>query len=100
GAPPDKSCIVSLGNGQYQIGDHMPVVVSYNEDLLLQAFLERGAMTRSALDNLIPGEHGAKCLKKLAEKHEGRFAPAIHLPGKKGAGGYRVAIRSAPPQSG
>jgi hypothetical protein len=88
------TCIVSLGERQYQIGQNLPVMVTPAEDAVLQAFLKQATMDSSKLANRskLSAEQACAALRRLTDKYDERFAPAIHAPGGKGKGGYHVRI--------
>jgi hypothetical protein len=83
--------IVSLGKRRYQIAPHMPVEVTDREDRVLEALLNAPGIGKLQLgkDSGIFDE-APRVLKKLTERYGGIFAPAIHLPGRRSRGGYRV----------
>lgn len=86
--------IISLGNSLYQIDCHDPVPVTDSEDAVLSCFLELQAMSQTTLVKKTGKNNEApRILGRLTKKYKGIFAPAIHLPGAKGEGGYRVNIR-------
>jgi hypothetical protein len=92
GAPPFAE-IISLGKRQYKIGDADPIMVEANEDFVLLAFLEQASMDGPMLINRAGFDNAPRVLRNICKKYDGRFAPAITLPRKKGEGGYHVAIR-------
>lgn len=59
---------------------------------VLEAFLERSAMTESELQKVSGWERPGEILRKIGEKYP-QFAPAIRRPGRKGNGGYSVTIK-------
>lgn len=90
----ERDWIVSLGGGSYRIGGRV-FVVTQNEHAVLQAFLVApgGAISKADLISQAGGDDEApRTLKTLCKKYEEAFAPAIHCPGKRGRGGYRVRI--------
>jgi hypothetical protein len=97
--PGAQPTIVRVGELRYQIGTHPPVTVTVREDEILQAFIEHPSMSKrqvGATSGLDP-DTAVGVLRALTTpaKYDGWFAPAIHLPGGKGRGGYRVSIRPA-----
>jgi hypothetical protein len=99
-ASPDADTIISHGEGRYSVGGSDPVTVTASENLVLQAFINRGTLNGSALKRLTgtpnyDNDDAPKVLRKLRTKYGKRFAPAITLPGSKGKGGYQVRIRPA-----
>jgi hypothetical protein len=97
-APIDPTVIIALGERQYRIGDFPPLSVEENEDSVLQTFLERPSMDGPTLIDKAGFDSAPRVLRTLRKKYQGRFAHAITLPGKKGEGGYHVAIRGNPSQ--
>jgi hypothetical protein len=92
--------IVRLWEGVYlPPGGGFSVAVDDAEDDVLTAFIERPAMRLPALVDATGHEHAHKILARLTWKYDGRFAPAIRLPGGKGRGGYSVLIREDAPPS-
>jgi hypothetical protein len=87
--------IVSLDDRRYRVGDSRPVVVSDVEDTVLQAFADESPMDASRLIDKAGFDRAPRVLKSLREKYSGIFAPAITCPGRKGQGGYHVAIQQA-----
>jgi hypothetical protein len=92
---PSNSVIIRLGEREYRIGDAEPITVSDNEDSVLQAFLRQASMDGPALVENAGFERAPKVLRDLKVNYDGIFGPAIRMPGKKGKGGYHVAIRSS-----
>jgi hypothetical protein len=92
----EPATIVYHGEREYSMGGNQPVALTETEHMVLQAFLVPPA--RAALDKPTlcerSVEHAPVVLRELKKKYNGRFAAAITTPGKKGAGGYRVRIRS------
>jgi hypothetical protein len=95
--PRKPPVILSLGNRQYRIGAHAPCTVQDAEDRVLQAFVGRPTMDTRALKCLAPEIlDPGKVLRTLCIRYDSRFAPAITLPGRKGKGGYHVAVKARP----
>jgi hypothetical protein len=93
-------CIIALGDQCYRVGDSDPVRVTYREDLILQAFLRRSPLSKSALaSSSIDAEAAVTILRLLKgtsqrpPKYNGIFAPCITMAKKPRAGGYHVRIR-------
>jgi hypothetical protein len=95
GKTPPPATIVSLGDRRCRVGDARPVVVSDVEDTVLQAFAEESPMDASRLIDRAGFDRAPRVLKALRGKYGGVFAPAIPCPGRKGQGGYHVAVRPA-----
>jgi hypothetical protein len=94
--PTGEAVIISLGNRQYRIGDYPPVIVTDNEDTVLQALAEQPAMDEPALRERSGLENAAKILRDLRTKYKRIFQAAVRTPGRKGQGGYYAVIKSAP----
>lgn len=95
GEKPGAATIIAVGNRQYRIGSSSPVVVSENEDNVLQAFIEQASLDLPELAERSGVDRPARVLSDLASKYGGAFAPAIRRPGGKGKGGYFVNIQAA-----
>jgi hypothetical protein len=96
-APPPgrpSPLIRCFGNRNYQLGDTPPVCVTDAEDNVFQAarLLHGRAFDEEQLKATAGGDDPARVLRRLCHSYGGRFAAAIHLPGRKGKGGYRVDI--------
>jgi hypothetical protein len=88
-----KRPIVRLADGVFQPPDDgLPVAVSATEDAVLRAFLSRPAMILPDLADRAGVLEPGKVLARLVTRYDGRFAPAIHRPGRRGGGGYYVRI--------
>jgi hypothetical protein len=96
-AAPAADCIISHGNMQYSIAGGPPIVVSENDDTLLQAFLEQPAMNKPQLGEKtgLGDVEAVKVINKLPSRYNGMFASAITLPKGRNKGGYRVKIQHA-----
>lgn len=96
-APPSAAVIIYHGRQLYSIGDYLPIAVPDAEDCVLRAFLRQPAMVGSELENISGVTRPDLVLHRIARKYGKRFAPAIEFPeeGRRGTGGYRVAIRPA-----
>jgi len=88
--------IRALGNKLYQVSGHEPRQVSDRENNVLQAFVRQPVMDQSTLVRVSGEDNAAKMLRNLRRKHDGMWAEAIHLPGRKGRGGYRVHVETVP----
>jgi hypothetical protein len=87
--------ILRLADGVYQPpGGGRAYHLEPSEDFVLQAFLRGLPLSQRKLADASGVRHGHKVLARLAAKHGGVFAPCIHLPGKRGAGGYLVAVQN------
>lgn len=95
--PEKEPCILYHGNKQYSITGSDPFAVTDVEHFVLEAFINKktSALSKSDLENASGVSDAVRYLRRLKKKYDGIFAPAIHLPGGKGRGGYRVTIRSA-----
>jgi hypothetical protein len=91
---PAQAVIISLGNKRYQIDGSQPVTLEFNQDVLLQAFLEKPSMNKRQLIGKTFTD-APRVLKRLKEKYPDTLGQAITLPGGRGKGGYFVHIRSA-----
>ncbi len=91
----ENASIVSHGRAMYSIGDALPVRVNDREDAILEAFIERPAMSIDEMAETSGYDRPNEILKKLARKYGGQFAAAIMLPGGRGKGGYRVLVKRA-----
>lgn len=83
------------GNKSYSVegGSRDPVTVTYEEDKVLQAFMESSnSMGRAELENRAVIGNAPRAMKLLAERYGGRFATAIRRPGRKGVGGYFARV--------
>jgi hypothetical protein len=88
----ERPTIVYLGSHRlYAMGSEIRVVTE-TEDILLRAFLSKGAMDSKMLEQECYGKHAVKTLKRLKSKYNGIFSEAITTPGVKGNGGYFVRI--------
>lgn len=95
--PSDQSTILHHGQNRYSIGNEQPVAVTDNESNVLQAFIGRSAMHERDMVTCSGVNDARRVLKSLKDKYGGIFRNAINLPGKKGCGGYSVALKAAPP---
>jgi hypothetical protein len=93
GADP-PAVIISLGGRQYQVGNGLPIIVTDNEDTLLQAFGKQPTMDDAALRARSGLDSPAKVLRDLRGKYNAAFATAIRTPGRKGGGGYHAVVKS------
>jgi hypothetical protein len=94
--PPNQETvdtIISLGNCLYRIDNSEQILVTDNEDNVLQAFLESPAMDSATLHDKSGVPYARRVLKKVSEKNNNLFSPAINFPGTKSGGGYRVSIQ-------
>lgn len=88
----DPKAIIYMGKAMYRAGDCDPVRVDFKEDNVLQAFLGTPAMNKPDLVKASGEDDPGRVLRSLKTKYKGVFSDAIHLPGGKGKGGYRVRI--------
>lgn len=94
--PPAPDEIVYLKNGLYKIGAWQAILLTTKEDYILRTFLQYGTLDTESLKDRSGYDRAPRDLRELRKKYEGRFAPAISCPGKRGRGGYRVNIRARP----
>jgi hypothetical protein len=66
------------------------------ESNVLQAFIGCPSRSTGTLKSRSGEDNPARVLRDLRAKYDGCFAPAVHLPGQKGKGGYRVRVERAP----
>jgi len=92
---PVDSYIISHGSRQYSIGVMHALTVTDREDTILQSFIHRSSMDYKTLSDISGYLDAPRVLARLCEKYDGQFACAIHCPGEKNQGGYRVLIRAA-----
>lgn len=103
----DPGTIYYLGDHRYHIAGSPVLCLDGREHAVLQAFLRGGgALTKPQLQReLADGVAAADVLRALhgtprrPAKYSGAFRPAISLPGRRGQGGYRVAIAADPGSS-
>ncbi len=70
-----------------------PIVVTIEEDYVLQAFLEKPtAMTKRDLEDKSGVTNAPRVLTALTERYRGVFKLAIRRPGAKGQGGYFIRV--------
>lgn len=91
----DRDVIISHGDGCYSINGLDPISVDGNDDLVLQAFVNRSAYDLKGLRQATNLPRPNDVLKRLCEKYGEAFAPAIFRPLSRSKGGYRVKIRVA-----
>jgi hypothetical protein len=96
-APAGPPCIYSLGGRRYQADGHPPVIVTEREDWVLRAFAQAPVMDQKTLINRSGVTKAPVVLGQLKEKYNGIFRAAIHCPGGRGKGGYRVSVKAAVP---
>jgi hypothetical protein len=100
--PPATSavCITSLGDRRYRVGDAPPVRVTFCEDVVLQAFLNKSPLTKPELadvsgydpETVVRTLRSLRGTRRRSAKYDALFAPFIRLPGRAHAGGYHVEI--------
>jgi hypothetical protein len=95
--PPPTATILKHGGRSYSAGGTEPVLVTDNENNILEAFLKAGtAMDTEELERTSGVNNVARVIGSLKTKYDGRFAPAIRTPnGKKGSGGYFIRVRES-----
>ncbi len=98
--PNDRSkttpTIIWHGEKSYSIDGFEPISVTDSEHAVLNEFVNSPSMDTEALTKNSGNNRAPRVLRQLTKKYDGRFAPAIKLPGIKGRGGYAVAIRTQP----
>ncbi|MBS0265426.1 MAG: hypothetical protein JSS02_26055 [Planctomycetes bacterium] len=95
---PDVPRIIHHSDNIFSIANHPQTALSDNEANVLITFVDRPTQTLTQLTRYSGVDDAARILTALKKRYDGIFAPAIHLPGGKGKGGYRVAITSVAPQ--
>ncbi|MSU78911.1 MAG: hypothetical protein EXS16_12550 [Gemmataceae bacterium] len=82
----EDPAIISHGNRSYSVGDAKPIVVTVEENAVLQEFLaSKTAMSTKRLGGLV--SNVARVIKQLERK----FPGAVHRPETKG-NGYFIAV--------
>jgi hypothetical protein len=91
---PRADAIELVNDGLYRVGGETFRVDEAADDVL-QAFVDRPAMSKPELIEASGRANAARILRRLATPtaYGGKFAPFIHLPDRPNAGGFRVAIR-------
>jgi hypothetical protein len=84
--------IVSFPDRVYKCGDTPPVRVNKDEDDVLQAFIGDPVRTTADLIADTGDLDAARVLVRLKTKYQGRFAPGIITPGRKGGGSYVARV--------
>lgn len=84
--------IYSLGDRRYQSGKAI-LVVTERQNVVLQSFIDRKALSHSQLLSKTGYEDAPRILGELAKNYDGAFKEFITKPVKKGQGGYRVKIK-------
>jgi hypothetical protein len=87
------STISYHGEKAYSIGGSAPLSVTDAEHAILQEFITTSTMDSESLQHRVGNPRAPRTLRDLVARYGRIFAPAIHLPGKKGKGGYHVSIR-------
>jgi hypothetical protein len=97
--PPHAPTIWHHGDRAYSRDGINSLVVTEEEDNVLQTFLESGrAMQTRAIEDKSGVTNVSRVIGRLREGYEGVFADAIRTPGgKKGAGGYHIRVRNIGP---
>jgi hypothetical protein len=88
----DRPVIWSIADRCYRVGAGLPVVVSTDEDEVLQAFVGRPAMDGKQLVRESRVQRAQRVLTALAAGHGGAFRGAIDLARHRG-GTYRADVR-------
>ncbi len=82
----EDPAIISHGHLSYSIGNAKPIVVTVEEDAILQAFAKHNtAMTTKQLEKLVANV--ARVIGRLEKK----FSAVVHRPERKGDG-YFIAV--------
>ncbi len=85
------------GDRSYSRDRINPIVVTYDEDNILQTFLDSGkAMDTREVANKSGVSNVSRTIGGLCKKYAGVFVDAIRTPhdGKKGTGGYFIFVRN------
>lgn len=94
---PDPPTIWSHGSNAYSIDGIDPVVVTEEENCILQAFLEKKtALGTRDLESASGVNNVSRVVNKLMKKHDGVFARAGRVPGKTKGAGYFFRVCMAP----
>ena len=91
------SGIASLGERRYRVNGSVAVHVTDGEDAVLRCFIGKSAMDAATLKRKSGYPTAPRILASLKTKYGEYFAPAIHCPGKRAGGGYRVNVVKADP---
>jgi len=91
-APPQVPAIISYGEMVYSVPGGEPLVVTDEEDGILQSFLAIPAMSSKTLEDQSGVSRAPEVLRRLRDKYEGAFRPFIKLAGRKSNGGYVVRV--------
>jgi hypothetical protein len=92
---PPPEIIYHLRDLIYRVGDGRPNEVSNDENAILQAFLERPAMSEGTFQRVTGNTDARTILIRLLKKYDGTFAAAIQRPISKSSGGYYAIVRKA-----
>jgi hypothetical protein len=92
--PPDLT-IACVAPRCYAPPGGRPYRLESSEDAVLQCFLDGVPLSLRELVRRSGVPHAHVVLRRLEGKYGGAFAPAIFRPGKRGNGGYLVALRDA-----
>jgi hypothetical protein len=93
-SPSQRPVVWYRGKRVYQVNGWEEVVVTGQEDTVLQAFLKNRAMNDQTLADTSGYPHAAKILRALPGKYP-CFVRAIRLPGGKSKGGYYMDLKDA-----
>jgi hypothetical protein len=91
-ADPLEPPTIVLRGETASIGGASAVLLTAEEANVLRAFVGQPALSRKALQGATGVSKPERTLKALTTKYGGVFAPAIILPGKPNAGGYRARV--------
>ena len=87
--------IECIGERTYRIEGGKAVTVPDQEDAVLQAFVGRSSHDSKSLDETSGYTDARKTLRRINQKYDGQFAPAIKFPGKANSGGYSASVTDA-----
>jgi hypothetical protein len=96
GNPAAVGAIEWLDNMTYRVSGTIKVVTG-REDMILQAFLGRPALTLPGLTTRsgLPADSIPSIVRSLRTKYQGLFRDALRTPGGKGKGGYTANVIDA-----
>jgi hypothetical protein len=98
-APPEPvstalSIVLSHGGRNYSTEGGDPILVTEEEDSVLQAFLAEGmAMDEPTLEKRSGSTNIARVMKHLSERYRRHFSTCIRTPGAKNGGGYFIRVK-------
>jgi hypothetical protein len=89
-----RSDAVSLGDERFRVG-RVTIKLDVTQASVLESLVRLEAASLDELRKESGCNDAARILKRIKQSHP-PLAPFITLPGRKGHGGYRTTIRSAP----